>query len=90
MKRRERERAPAALGWAAPVSWWLSSWIAGVVGGVIVVALGGPLWVVWLSGPFAGLLADIYWRRTRPPTEDARWSPLARVFFKRTPPKETT
>jgi hypothetical protein len=86
MKRRERERAPILVGWAAPASWWATAWVLGIVVAVVAFGLGAPAWLIPIGGPLAGGFADIYWRRTHPPSADAKWSFFTRLFYRRVPP----
>jgi hypothetical protein len=90
MKRRERERAPFLTGWAAPASWWATAWVLGIVATVVAIGLGAPIWVILIGGPLAGGLADVYWRRTRPPSADAKWTALTRLFYRHVPPGHET
>ena len=86
MARREVDRPPSALSFVAPASWWLPALLAGAVIGGLITALSGPAWSIALTAVGGALLAETYWRRTRPPSADSRWSPVARRLFRRRPP----
>lgn len=83
MKGPERYRAPAGLSFAAPFVWWAPAFIAGAIVGAVLDASGGPWWLLVRRGLLAASVVDAYWRRTRPPSVDGSWSPLARLFFRR-------
>jgi hypothetical protein len=81
MKRRGVERAPIWLSWAAPTHWWLTAVVAGVAVGAALFAIGAPSWVTPLSASIAAVLADVYWRQTRLPSQDAPLSLTAQLFY---------
>jgi hypothetical protein len=83
MKRPARERVPALVGWAAPASWWLPAVLVGALAGAVAAGFGGPDWLIAVGGGLLGWVVDAHWRRTRPPSEDAKWTPLARLFYRR-------
>ena len=76
--------------YAAPTGWWLTAIVVGAVAGWILVVLSGL--AVWLCVPVLStalaVLADAYWRHTRPPSVDGPWSLLARRMYRRRPPAD--
>jgi hypothetical protein len=83
VKRREVERAPWWVSYAAPKRWWVPAMLVGFLVGLVAFLVGAPPWIVAATGSLASLLADVYWRLSRFPSEDAPFSPLARRFYRR-------
>jgi hypothetical protein len=81
------ERPPIWIGWAAPQRYHVpSAVISGLVGFSLVAFVGVPPWIGVVAGPtVAGVIVDLWWRRTRPPSEDRAWSMLARRLCRRSP-----
>jgi hypothetical protein len=83
MRRRERERPPLWASWAAPTPWWVSGLLLGAAVGFVLAVFGAPAWVPGVMPALAASLVDVYWRRTRPPSEDGTPSLLAGLLYER-------
>jgi hypothetical protein len=58
--------------------------ISCLVGFSVMALVGVPPWIGVVAGPaVAGVMVDLWWRRTRPPSEDRGWSMLARWLYRR-------
>jgi hypothetical protein len=86
MARRVVDRPPAALSFVAPASWWLPGSLLGAVDGGVLPVLGGAGWLLPLTTVGGTAVAEAHWRRTRPPSADPPWTPVARMLFRRRPP----
>jgi hypothetical protein len=84
MRRRETQRVPLWVSFVAPVRVlgpvFIVSWALGAVATEI---LGGPFWVPVVAAGLVSGLADIWWRRSKPPSDDASWSLVARLLYRR-------
>jgi hypothetical protein len=83
MRRREREREPFWLGYAAPPKLWRSAYVIGLAIGIAGAELGGPPWLfpcngIWRCRPGRYLVA-----MHSSPSADAKWSWLSRALYTR-------
>ena len=79
-----RQRAPFWCSWAAPLGRVMTVFFVAFIAGFAVLTVADiPYWVPAAAGIVAGWLVDQHWRRTRPPSADAPWSPLARLLYRR-------
>ena len=83
MRRRERERQPFLLGYAAPGKLWRSAYIIGLAIGIVGAELGAPWWLFLVTAFGGAGLVDVWWRGTHLPSTDAKWSWLARALYTR-------
>ena len=81
------ERPPIWISWAAPHRYHVpGAVISGLAGLSLMALVGVSPWIGVVAGPtVAGVIVDLWWRRTRPPSEDRRWSLLARWLYRRPP-----